>query len=247
MSLVMVAKGETTVHGNAGPGDSLYLALDYFGGLSGRDLGPEAFVLRQRLSTPDAQFHPVDQFQLVLGVPHAKQDRPIVSPFIVQYVDAFTTYIPLAGADPALSLYTCRAEAVPPVAHSSPENDQPYLAGRRNITVDVFEVRSIRAYGNRGVHISSLISEEEDGLRAERIVADAGAKIDLANTHGTSGQFSFISKGSFWYGQREYAFESLGWMRAGEPGQRVQAGSNGVECLIMRFPYPPSRSIRLAS
>lgn len=247
MSLVMVAKEETTVRGNTVSEDAVHLALDYFGGSSGRDTGSEAFVLDQRQRIVGARFYPVDQFQLVLGISRAKHDRLAVSPLILHYVDAFTSYGALAGVDPPLWLYTCRAEASPLVSLLPVENEQPNFRGRRNISIDVIEMRSIRAYGNRGVHVSSLIPEEEDGLRAERIVADSGAEIELPGTHGTSGQFVFISKGSIWHGQREFAFESLGWMKAGEIGQNVHAGSAGAEFLIMRFPYPTSQTIRLAS
>ena len=247
MSLVMVSKEETTVHGDAESEGAADLALDYFGGLSGRETGSEAFVLDQQQGVSGARFYPVDQFQLVLGISRAKYDRLVVSPLILHYVDAFTSYVPPAEENPPLWLYTCRAEPAPLVSLLPTDNDQPSFRGRRNISVDVFEVRSIRAYGNRGVHVSSLIPEEEDGLRAERIVADSGAEIDLPSTHGTSGQFVFVSKGSILHGQREYAFESLGWMKADEASQNICAGKVGAECLIMRFPYPPSRTIRLAS
>ena len=235
------------MHPDADSKDSGQFALDYFGGVSGRKTGSEAFVLDQRQGIPGARFYPVDQFQLVLGTYGVKHGRQVVSPLILHYVDAFTSYVPLIGESPPLFLYTFRAQEAPLVALLPKDNDQPSFRGRRNIAVDVIEARSIHAYGNRGVHISNLIPEEEDGLRAERIVADSGVEIDLPSTFGTSGQFVFVSRGSIWHGQREYDLESLGWMSADEAGQDIHAGRDGAECLIMRFPYPPNRSVRLAS
>lgn len=246
MPLVMVAKEETTVRGDTQPKDGVHQALDYFGGSSGRDTGPEAFVLYQHQSISGARFCPVDQFQLVLGISGAKNDRSVVSPLLLRYIDAFTSYGPFAEGSP-LWLYTCRAEPSPPISYLPADNEQPDFRGRRSISVDMSEMRSIWAYGNPSVHISTLILEEGDGLRAERIVADPGVEIELPDTHGTSGQFIFIGNGSIWHGQREFAFESLGWMKPGEIGQNVHAGDAGAECLIMRFPYPPSQIIRLAS
>ncbi len=247
MSLVMVAKEETTRHPVVNSGSSGEVAFDYFGGLSGRETGSEAFGTDERNGIPGALCAPVDQFQLVFGARDANHDRHGVVPQVLNYIDAFTPSASFNGENHPFWLYTCRARAAPPVSLVSTDSDLPTYRGGRNIVVNVFEVRSIHAYGDPGVHISYLIPEEEDGLRADRIVADSGAGIDLPDTFGTSGQFVFVSGGSIWHQGREYAFASFGWMSADEAGQDIAAGADGTECLIMRFPYPPNRPVRLAS
>ncbi|HUY06964.1 MAG TPA: hypothetical protein VMU99_06870 [Acidimicrobiales bacterium] len=247
MSLLMVTKEETTVRGVTDTGNAEFRVRDYFGGSSGRDTGSEAFVSEQCESATGARSYPVDQFQIALGISQTKHNQRVVFPLTLRYTDAFTAFGPIVGEEQPLWVYTCRAESTPLVSLLPIDSDQLNFRGIRNIFVDVSEVRSIHAYGNHGVHISNLILEEKDGLRAERIVADSRAGIDLPGTHGTSGQFVFVSKGSIWYGSKEYVFESLGWMRSGDATQYVKAGSAGAECIVMRFPYPPGQTIRLAS
>ncbi len=247
MSFVMVAKEEATLHRAVDSSDAEPNALDYFGGSSGREPGPEAFLLDQWQGLPGAHFYPVDQFQLMLGASGPGHDRHDVAPRLLHYVDAFTSHLLLPGDSPPLWLYTLRAEAAPPVSLFPTDTNDTSLLGGRNIVVDVVEVRSIHIYGIRGVHTSTLIPEEEDGLRAERVVADSGAEIGLPSTFGTSGQFVFVSRGSILHEKREFEFASLGWMSPGESGREISAGRDGAECLVLRFPYPPNRSVRLAS
>src|SRR5256885_10627137 len=85
----------------------------YFGRPDVAGPGPQIYV-----NTLDpgvelaAHFHKVDQFQVFFGTPGATFKRHEISPLMVHYTDAYSTYGPFrASADVPLRLTTIRAES----------------------------------------------------------------------------------------------------------------------------------------
>lgn len=248
MSLAMVAKDAALVRSEVRVDGIELTIFDYFGRWSGQSHQVETFLIEsaERFSGPP--FVPVDQFQIFTGTDEAREDdNRFAAPLILHYADAYTAYsLPLIS-DRLLRTFVFRAEATPIAGLLPVEREQGFRQGGRNILVDVGVLRSMRVYGNSGVHVNRLVSEEPDGLRAERMVAESGVSMEIPSSHGTNGQFLFVSKGTIIFGDSEYGIESLGWMSPGEGRQHVRAGNEGAECLVMRFPFPPTRSVRLAS
>lgn len=241
----MVAPDEAAPRKFRVEGGGHRITLDYFGRSSGRGDGCEAFVIGLHNRTLRAHFHPVDQFQLLLGADGSRYQRSAVPALMLHYADAYSTYGPLEGADPPMRFFTLRAEATDVTAFMPEDRELLLYRGRRNVHFDPFDAAP-ELPGAGKVEEVALVAEETDGLSARMILAGAGAPVVLPGGTGSNGRYCYVAEGSFGYDGRDYATESLGFIAAGDPPATGIAGQRGVRLLVMSFPSPSSRSSREA-
>ena len=206
--------------------------VDYFGGAA-PDGGPQAYLVEQRNHVLRPHFHPVDQFQILLGAPGAFFGRRPIDLPVAHYADARTVYGPLTGGDPPLRYFTLRAEPTQ-ATEFMPESRAllPARPGRslhREITpapVDPGAERTGRTI---------LLADERDGLEISCVTADAGAPVEVPDA-GPGGQFLFVLVGEVESGGAGHLAESIGWQPPGSAGWTGRAASAGTRLLVLRFP-----------
>jgi len=192
--------------------------------------------LRNR--TIRAHFHPVDQFQILIGAPGGRYQGHDLPDFTVHYADAYSTYGPLVGEDPPMRFFTLRTE--PSAFQATMPDDRSKLAwrGRRNRHVEFERLATTEIPAAGAVEFAPIWERDDDGLEALAIAAGPDTKITLPDTHGTNGQFVFVADGWVEVNGKKCDVESLGWQDASEPSAELTAGSTGARVFVMKFPSP---------
>jgi hypothetical protein len=212
--------------------------LRYFGKLSGRDTRCEAFLVHVEDRVVRSHFHPIDQFQILLGAPGSRYQRQELPALTLHYADAYATYGPMSGGYPPLRFFTLRAEASAFTAYMPEERDKLAWRGRRHRQVG-FDRLSDDDFPATGIsRVDQIWDPDDDGLEALAIVAGPSTEITLPATHCTSGQFIMTSEGSVYHGGRECGPESLAWQDAGEPAVQLVTGNLGCRLFVARYPEP---------
>jgi hypothetical protein len=193
-----------------------------------------------------AHFHRVDQFQVFFGGNGATFLRKRISPVMVHYTDAHSTYGPFrAAGDHSLAYATIRAQSsnfggVMPAARSL----LPYR-GRRNISVDVGEWE-VESLPNAGDHeIADLLKGADDGLAVHLLRLGAGAQLEYEAPLGTSGRSYCVLAGELLHGGRPFEQRSIGWSDPDASVLRLAAGPFGCSLLALSFPSPPTQHTHL--
>ncbi len=151
--------------------------LRYFGKFSGRDTTSEAFLVHVQDREVRAHFHPVDQFQILLGAPGSRYQRHELPAFTLHYADAYATYGPMSGEDPPLRFFTLRAEASGFTAYMPEQRDKLAWRGKRHHQAgfDRLPVEAFPAAG--GKRVEQVFGRDDDGFEALAIVAGTSTQI----------------------------------------------------------------------
>lgn len=184
-------------------------------------------------------FHRVDQFQLFYGARGASYKGVAIEPghALVHYADAFSTYGPIhTGAEP-LDYFTLRACYDVVTAYMPADRDKLRQTPRhRNIYHDL--ILDPPAGPDR---LEVVLEPREDGLAVYRIHASAGQPVSVPDVKGTAGQYCCVLNGGLLQRDRFYGPRSLGWLGRDQPSPELTAEAEGVDLLILRFPYPTVR------
>jgi hypothetical protein len=193
-----------------------------------------------------AHFHRVDQFQVFFGGNGATFLRTKISPVMVHYTDAHSTYGPFrAASDHSLAYATIRAQSsnfggVMPAARSL----LPYR-GRRNLSIEVGEWE-LESLPNAGEHeIANLLEGADDGLAVHLLRLGAGAQLEYPAPLGTSGRSYCVLAGELLHAGRPFEQQSIGWSDPDASALRVNAGPQGCSVLALSFPFPPTQVAHL--
>ena len=212
--------------------------LRYFGKFSGRDTTCEAFLVRVQDGVVRAHFHPIDQFQILLGAPGSRYQRQELPALTLHYADAYATYGPMSGEDPPLRFFTLRAEASAFTAYMPADRDKLAWRGRRHHQVG-FDRLPLEDFPASGVsRVEQVWDRDEDGLEALAIVAGPSCAITLPATYRTGGQFTMIAEGSVCHDGKECGPESLAWQDAAEPAVHLSTADQGCRLFVLRYPEP---------
>ncbi len=237
MPLVMVAPEEARRKEGVRPDGSQSLTLEYFGRGAESITGAEAFVIEVKDRVLEAHFHPVDQFQILLGRNGSRYQRQEIPPLMLHYADAYSTYGPLSGEQEPLRFFTLRAEPTTVTAFMPADRALLRHRGRRNRHLDPTEHLKEQLVAGAAA-VTPLFARESDGLEALLLSGVARATMAIPSTTGVSGQYLYVADGALEIDGRHYGVESLGWIGSGEPGVTVTAGEGGARCILTRFPLP---------
>lgn len=221
------------------PGGHHVFRTDFIAAPAERPELPQAFLIE---STPGhhlrTHFHEVDQFQVVVGGT-ATLAKHNVAPPGVHFARAFTPYGPLINGQDGIRFFTLRARRDPGRAQFIPEkrarldeipDRKPWqLTALPDFTPGNTALRPIPGMANG------------QGLGAWSLVLAPGASVTLPDPSRGDGQYVLAMKGSLAHDGKEYAGFAVMWTDPGEGAQRVQAGSAGVEALVMNFPARDAR------
>jgi hypothetical protein len=216
-------------------------------GFDGADSGtPQAFLVR--LFTPQIgapHFHPVDQFQIFFPADGATYLRSPIEHPVVHYTDAYSTYGPFAAGDPWFEFYTLRARPTDEIMWMPEERHLMRKRGQRNLHQDLGP-SVIGAPPGPGQAVSrSVLDETDDHMSAVFVAAAPGAPLPTTSAVGTSGRYHCVLSGELVFDGRVYGPRSLGWSDAGSDAPELTAGPDGVEVLVLTFPFPSTEAIGL--
>jgi hypothetical protein len=214
----------------------------YFGSPDVAGAGPQIYV-----NTVDpgvelaAHFHKVDQFQVFFGTPGAMFKRREISPLMVHYTDAYSTYGPFrAAVDRPLRYATIRAESSNFGGVMPGARDELVRRGRRSMSVPVEQASLASVPAPGGSSVVDVIGEHDDGLAARLVLLGAGSEQRLSSQQRSAGRAWLIVAGDLIADQSSYAEGAIGWSSSDEPEVVVTAGQTGAVVLLLDFPSPPT-------
>jgi len=245
MALVMVRRDDAAQRRFYYDGDRYRTTRDYFGRSSGNGSGAEAFALEVENRTLGAHFHPVDQFQVLIGDEGSIYQRHAISPLTLHFADAFSTYGPIIGGPRPLQLLTLRAEATDETNYMPEDRDQLLYRGQRNVHVDASAIGAVEPGAGETIRTTQLFDDHEDGFGARKISSAAGVAFEVPSAAGSGGQYIVVARGSVTYAGGDYGDRTVGWMDSTDGPVELVAGGNGCEILVCRFPVTPTRNVRL--
>lgn len=201
---------------------------------------PQAYMLDMHADEVlPPHFHVIDQFQVFFrGSGTLGRNSDIVHPVGIHYADHHTGYGPITAGAEGFSYFTLRPETDPGAVYLHKEGYRDKLEPSRK----------------RHHLVHTRINEDpaaiHDGVSAESLVVkstrdDAGITVLRMGSHGRSaapnprisgGQYYLVLSGGLVHGDAMYPPLSVIFVDRNEPAFEVQAGSQGLEALIMEFP-----------
>jgi hypothetical protein len=220
----------------------------YFGQANFAGPGPQIYVNNIDPGVElAAHFHKVDQFQVFWGTPGSRFRRHPISPLLVHYTDAYSTYGPFsAGPDHSLAYATIRAESTNFGGVMPGSRDELLYRGRRNVSVDVPAGSEADLPNTEISRIDTVIDEDEDGLQAFLLTLGPGAQHESGAPPSSSGRAYCVLAGALELGGQVFGPQSIGWSETGGPSLCLSGGPTGAGVLVMDFPSPPTPQARLA-
>lgn len=210
----------------------------FFGQPDSEGPGPQAYVndLDPGIELA-AHFHKVDQYQVFFGELGATYKRREITPVMLHYTDAYSTYGPFSsGPNARLSYATLRAMSsnyggVMPGAR----DELVRRGGLRNLTIDV-ELDELPGAGE--VVTRDVIARHDDGLCAVLVSLGSNASHVVPASEPTSGRYTCVVSGNLVVDGRHFEPHSLGWNDPGSTDLAIGAGPEGCRLLVMDFPSP---------
>ncbi len=213
--------------------DQAVLSQSFFGQVEVQLRGPQCFRAKVPVAghVIRAHFHPVDQFQVVVGGGGTIGRHPY-DPISVHYVDSYTPYGPVTMGDAGLEWFTFRTHADVGAFYVPESREFQRRRAGRFAEVALAPTRPVP--DARSVVISSVIEEADDGLAAFELVAGPDAGIKQSTARG-SGRYELVLAGSLIVDDKSLALHSV--MFSG-PGERLvgRAGPDGVRLLSLQLP-----------
>ena len=217
---------------------SLYARTNYLGSdTSGRDT-PQALLVEQSANSEiPAHFHGIDQFQVVVQG-GAMLGKHALKPVSVHFAAAYTGYGPINANDDGVFYFTLRAQSEPG-AFFFPDGRKFQKPGkRRNITVEVglaSETGSMAQYNGEPLEIA--MEPEDEGLAAWVLRMGASQNFVGPDPMLGGGQYYVVMDGDLDYAGERYERWSCIFVEPPESALYFTAGSNGVEALVLQFPF----------
>ena len=236
MKLMMLSPDERKVRNFVGTDGAPRTSYDYFGKSSGRDFGPQGFLVTVEDRTLPSHFHDVDQYQILLGVPGSFYQRHEIAPLMIHYADAYSTYGPIVGGNPPLRFFTLRADPTDFTGIMPSARDRLLHRGRRQ---SHFSISTDSSATDSETEV--LLSDDADGLAAVLMRSVTGAAIDLPSPSGSKGQFVYVISGEVEWDERSFGPESLGWQSADDGPRQLRCLADS-QILVLRFPCPATNA-----
>lgn len=217
---------------------SIYARTNYMGSdLSDRDT-PQALLVEQSgRSVIPAHFHGIDQFQVVVRGDAMLGKHPL-KPVSVHFAAAYTGYGPIEAGDDGVFYFTLRAQSEPG-AFFFPEGRQFQKPGpKRNITeaVDLHSAQADMAK-RQGETLTPIIPQEAGALAAWVLRLGPGAAFKGPDPASGGGQYYVVMTGALERAGATYDKWSCLFVEPPEPPLTLAAGADGLEALVLQFPY----------
>jgi hypothetical protein len=189
---------------------------------------PQAYLVMQPPhSVTRPHFHQTNQFQVfVHGGGTVGKVR--VDPLTVQYAGGNTPYGPIMAENDGVHYFTLR-QTWDSGAKYLPASSDLLVKGKQRQVVGV-------KLGGSDAQTETLIEPTEDGLFAQCITLPPKAKHTLPDSAEGGGQYHVVVSGSLARAGEELPPLSVEFASPDEGPVEIEAGPDGLELLIARFP-----------
>jgi hypothetical protein len=201
---------------------------------------PQAYMLDMHAAEVlPPHFHVIDQFQVFyLGSGTIGRNSDVVHPVGIHYADHHTGYGPITAGPDGFSYFTLRPETDPGAVYLHKEGYREKLEpSRKRHHMVHTNINEQPAAVHSGVSAESLIvksANDDAGITVLRMGVDASTAAPDPTRSG--GQYYLVLSGSMAYDGQSYPPLSVIFVDTAESAFDVQAGSQGLEALVMEFP-----------
>ncbi len=190
--------------------------------------GNGKLVEQDPLSTLDAHFHYVNQFQVVVSG-SGRIGRHDVRPITVQYAGAYTSYGPLQAGPEGLGYLVLRDAILPGLARMPGEIAKLNRSFKRRYFM--------AAAPEQGSDAGAILhAQEDDGLAAAIYRLPPGQSYQGREPASGGGQFHVVVAGTAVCDGTEYEPLCCMFSNAQEGPLTLQAGLAGAEIVFLQFP-----------
>ncbi len=236
------ALARRTLVKSKGSGDE-HWCTDYIGRHSARETsdGGEAFLVEM---SPREQilphFHEVDQFQVFVAG-SGRMGREAAAPLAVHYADRYTAYGPIVADAHGFSFFTFHATRDPGSVYLHKpgyrERLKPSEQRYRLAPAIVLSTAPV-LQSRREVVSESLLGDEGFAAPAASLLRLGAGMTGRGPDPGDSGgQYFLVVNGDLdWQGVR-YPLWSMLFVGATDEALEFSAGANGLELLVLQFPW----------
>jgi len=201
--------------------------------VAGEDV-PQAYLVKQPPnSVTRPHFHQTNQFQVFVGG-GGTVGKLRVDPLTIQYAGGNTPYGPICAEADGVDYFTLR-QCWDSGAKYLPANRDLLVKGQQRQIVGV-KGRNGAAASRGDATLETLIEPTDDGLFAQCITLAPGAKHTLPDSAEGGGQYHVVVSGGLTRDGAELPPLSVEFASPDEGAIKIEAGPNGLELLLARFP-----------
>jgi rubredoxin len=182
-----------------------------------------------------AHFHAVDQFQILVQG-RGEFGRHEVAPYHVHFARAYTPYGPLHADEQAGWTFMTLRTRYDPGAQRLP-GALPKLQQIQNRKPWQVTMPAAFPAAGSGVSLQDVPDIRDDqGLFVKTLAMAPGACTLAPAPDGGDGQYVVVVRGSLVHEDRERRALAVVHVKPHEPAFQIQAGTQGLEALILNFP-----------
>lgn len=209
---------------------------------------PVAFLVdKQPYGVVKPHFHEVNQFQ-VIAAGSGHLGKQAVQPFTMHYTNGYTGYGPINAAENGISFYTLRNRFDPGAKYFPEGRSFMKPAPRRHRVSEPLPVSDPEVLRTRHHEaLQTVVEAEDDGLAVWFLRAVPGVTTYAPDPKQGGGQYIIVAGGTLYHEGLEMPRLSCAYVSADEAPMPLQAGTDGLEVLIMQFPTAeayPAESMR---
>ena len=214
-----------------------YFKSDFIQTDSDAALTPQAFLIEQEAnSILRTHFHTENQFQVVVAG-RAMLGKHSVYPISLHYASKHTGYGPILTSEEGLSYFSIR-DCTTQLAYYLPESKHLMAdVPRKNVFAKNFEtLPSNKLKDLTDLQLIEAIEVGEDGVAAWQLRIPSDQIFDTKNLQGEFDRFVMVLSGAMNCATELLTPWSITYISAQEKCFPIQAGSQGLEVLIVQFP-----------
>lgn len=201
--------------------------------IAGEDVPQAYLVMQPPHSVTRPHFHQTNQFQVFVGG-GGTVGKLRVDPLTVQFAGGNTPYGPITAEAEGVDYFTLR---------QAWDSGAKYLPANRDLLVKGQQRQVVGTKGANGAAqkdgaatVETLIEATEDGLLAQCFTLPAGATHELPDSAAGGGQYHVVVSGSLARDGAQLPPLSVEFASPDEGQVAIEAGPEGLELLLARFP-----------
>ena len=192
-------------------------------------------------------FHGVTQFQLFpAGCGTIGKAKSELRPLTVQYKDRHTAYGPVVAGPQGLSFMALRfktGDSAPVYLDRPGYREKLKPSKRRNLLSSpvVLSTQPVMQHRKEATWEALFDPHKiDDGMAAQVLRLGAGMKAEGPDPKHAGGYYVFVANGSLIKDGADLPLWSMVVVESNEAGFEIQAGSHGLEALILQYPIEDS-------
>lgn len=208
--------------------------------------GPQATMSELAANeTIHPHFHGVTMYQLFIAGGGTIGNRgQQLKPLTIQFKDHHTAYGPIISGDQgltfvALRMYSSRSKPVYLDKPGYREELKP--SKRRNLTSEQIHLSTEPVLQHRTEVKWETMLQADDGLHAQVVRLGANMSVKGPDPKIAGGYYIFVANGSVVHGGEDLPLWSMVVVENNEEDFLIQAGSKGLEALVLQYPNEPKQ------